>query len=231
MAKILIVEDDKDTSGMLDDWLSLEHHVVECVYTGTDALDRLSFYFYDIVILDWTLPEMSGLEVLKAYRVKGGETPILMLTGRNTVVEKETGLDSGADDYLTKPFNAKELSARIRALLRRSSTQKRGSTVSINGLEIDPVAHTFKKDGELIELHPKEFALLEFFMRHPDQVFSTEALLDRVWSSDSESSPDTVRVTLQRLRKKIDEPDKPSVIETKHRVGYRLNTAGPSNES
>ncbi|MBZ0184944.1 MAG: response regulator transcription factor [Candidatus Obscuribacterales bacterium] len=221
MAKILIVEDDVDMVGMLEDWLLHEHHVVEAVTRGEDACDRLKFYFYDLIILDWQLPDLSGLEVLKTYRAAGGLSPILMLTGKNAISDKEAGLDSGADDYLTKPFNAKELSARIRALLRRPTALASNQLV-FEDIVLDPQAHKVFRNGEPVDLLPKEFALLEFFMRNPGQSFNTDALLDRVWKSESDTSADTVRVTLQRLRKRIDSKGEPSLIETRHRIGYKL---------
>jgi DNA-binding response OmpR family regulator len=221
MAKILIVEDDLDVASMVEDWLTHEKHVVETVSNGDDADDRLRFYHYDLVILDWELPDLPGIEVLRKYRATGGSTPILMLTGKSEIDDKEKGLDTGADDYLTKPFDGKELSARIRALLRRASG-KATNVLSAHDLVLNPVSRAVTKAGQPIELLPKEFALLEFFLRHPEEVFSVEALLDRVWKSESDSGPDTVRVTLQRLRKKIDNPDDDSVIATIHRVGYQL---------
>lgn len=222
MAKILIVEDDLDVAGMIEDWLvHQEKHVVEKVATGSDAADRLKFYHYDLIVLDWELPDLSGIEILKRYRSADGMVPILMLTGKSAIDEKELGLDSGADDYLTKPFEGKELSARIRALLRRSSGRAT-NTLKAQDVLLDPVSRAVTKAGQPIELLPKEFALLEFFLRHPDEVFSLEALLDRVWKSESDSSPDTVRTTIQRLRKKIDREGEPSLIGTIHRVGYHL---------
>lgn len=222
MAKILIVEDDLDVAGMIEDWLvHQEKHVVEKVATGNDAVDRLKFYYYDLIILDWELPDFTGIEILGNYRKSGGTVPVLMLTGKSAINEKEVGLDAGADDYLTKPFDGRELSARIRALLRRT-VGKATNILIMKDLVLDPVSHAVTKAGEPIELLPKEFALLEFLLRHPDEVFSLEALLDRVWKSESDSSPDTVRTTIQRLRKKIDRDGEPSMIGTIHRVGYHL---------
>ncbi|MCA9802049.1 MAG: response regulator transcription factor [Cyanobacteria bacterium HKST-UBA02] len=221
MAKILIVEDDIDMAGMIEDWLAHEHHVAEVVHRGDDAVDRLKFYNYDLVILDLHLPEKSGIEVLKAYRRSGGKSPVLILTGQNAIEDKANGLDAGADDYLTKPFDTRELSARIRALLRRPAELNANQLV-FEDLILDPVAYKVFRGREEINLLPKEFALLEFFMRNRGQTFDTEALLDRVWKSESDSSPDTVRVTLQRLRRRIDRQGEPSVIETRHRIGYRL---------
>ncbi len=221
MAKILIADDDFDLAGMLEDWLKREQYGVEHVSNGSDASDRLKFYNYDLVVLDWDMPKMSGLEVLQEFRARGGTTPVIMLTGKSRAVDKELGLDSGADDYLPKPFEPRELSARIRALLRRSTPSFQTSNVlNLLDLTLDLVSHTVMRDGEKLELLPKEFALLEFFMRHPNEIFSLEALLARIWIADSDSSPDAVRTCIQRLRKKIDVDGRASYINTKHRVGY-----------
>jgi DNA-binding response OmpR family regulator len=219
--KILLVEDEPDFSILIGEWLRSDHHVVEVVESGEEATDRLKFYKYDIVILDWMLPGISGLDVCKNYRSAGGTTPILLLTAKKHVDEKEQGLDAGADDYLTKPFEMKELSARIRALLRRPSVFS-GSILQVGFLCLEPTAFKVTRHGEEIPLLPKEFALLEFMMRHPNQVFSAEALLDRVWASDSEASPETIRTYIKRLRKKIDLEGQQSILSTVHGVGYKL---------
>jgi DNA-binding response OmpR family regulator len=144
-----------------------------------------------------------------------------MLTGRGSISDKEAGLDSGADDYLTKPFNMKELSARIRAMLRRSTSQP-SNVLTTGDLVVDPGKYKVLRKGVEIQLLPREFALLEFFMRHPDEVFSAEALLQRVWHSESEATSDALRTCIKRLRQKIDNSDEDSVIQTIPRVGYRL---------
>ncbi len=223
MAKILLVEDDADVAEMIEDCLKREHHLVEWANNGGDALHRLKSYVYDIVVLDINLPNMSGLEVLKEFRGRGGSTPVLMLTGKNTVTDKELGLDTGADDYLTKPFDGRELSARIRALLRRIGVIP-SNKLSVRNLVLDPVTYKVTRDQNVIELLPREFSLLEFFMRHPDQIFSVEALLDRVWTADKEASADAVRMCIQRLRKKLDRDNESSFIKTVHRVGYVLES-------
>jgi two-component system OmpR family response regulator len=146
-----------------------------------------------------------------------------MLTGRSSIQEKEEGLDCGADDYLTKPFNMKELSARIRALLRRPAPVS-SNVLKVGGLTCDPGKYRVTRDGAEITLLPREFALLEFLMRHPDEVFSGEALLSRVWSTDSEATADTVRTNIMRLRQKIDKKGNDSIIETIPRVGYRMKS-------
>jgi DNA-binding response OmpR family regulator len=225
MAKILFVEDDTSLAEMVVEWLTFERHNVEVVHNGKTGMERLKLGSFDVVILDRQLPEMTGLEILREHRSDGGTTPILMLTGMNTVTDKETGLDTGADDYLTKPFSVKELSARIRALLRRSS-KATSNVLTAKDLELDPTKHKVTKNGEEIHLLPREFQMLEFFMRHPEEVFSSDALLQRIWHSESEATPDAVRTCLKRLRKKIDGSDNEdkSIIQTVPRIGYKLRT-------
>lgn len=221
MAKVLLVEDDATLAHNVVEWLKLEHYVVEWVADGTEALDRLKFYKFDLIILDWMIPGVTGVEVCKQFRTHGGTTPILMLTGKNNIAEKELGLDSGSDDYLTKPFNLKELSARLRALLRRQPALS-GNKLNCGSLELDLQDHNVMKNGKQVHLVPKEYSLLEFFMRHPNQVFSSEALLDRVWNSSSDVSPESIRTYVARLRSKIDDENAESMIENVHGVGYKL---------
>lgn len=221
MAKVLLVEDDRNLAGTVREWLEFEHYLVEWVETGTDALDMMKSYKYDVIIMDLTLPKMDGIEVCKNFRQQGGETPILILTGRGTVPDKELGFDAGADDYLTKPFHLKELSARLRALLRRPKDFA-GEVLSAGNISLDIGAHTVTKEGKDIHLPRMEFALLEFLMRHKGQVFSAEALLDRVWTADSDKSPETIRTSVKKLRSKIDTKGEPSLIRNVHGVGYKL---------
>jgi two-component system response regulator QseB len=221
MAKIIVVEDNKDVAEQLRMLLTFEHHTVETAHDGKEASSALRVYDYDVIILDWDLPGMSGIDVLKEYRSHGGSAPILMLTGKDGTDDKERGLDSGADDYLTKPFQMKELAARVRALLRRPAAVKQ-NVLTAGPLELDPTKYRATRHGELVALVPKEFALLEFLMRNPNQVFNGEALLNRVWPSDSESTMEALRTTMKRLRKKID-PDN-EIIKTVHGVGYVLES-------
>jgi DNA-binding response OmpR family regulator len=221
MAKILVVEDDLGLSRMVRDWLTFEHHLVETADNGREGLDKLNFYEYDAIILDWELPELSGIELCRQYRSRGGTAPVLMLTGKGTISDKESGFDAGADDYLTKPFHMKELSMRLRALLRRA-TAFTGDVLRVKDIELEPSNHRATRNGADLNLLPKEFALLEFLMRHPNQVFSAEALLSRVWASETDTTVDAVSTCIKRLRKKIDSEDQPSLIRTVHGVGYKL---------
>jgi DNA-binding response OmpR family regulator len=228
VAKILLVEDDLGLTRIVRDWLTAEKHHVESVSDGKEGLDHLRFYEFDLVILDVQLPGMSGIEILKAYRAAGAETPVLMLTGKDTISDLELGLGSGADDYLTKPFQMRELSARIRALMRRRG-KFLGDILKACNIELHPATFEVTKSGAAVSLLPKEFALLEFFMRHPNEIFSAEALLNRVWPTDSESTVDALTTCIKRLRKKLDEDDQPSIIKTIHGRGYKLDvTSSPS---
>lgn len=229
MAKILVVDDDRDLSVMIKTWLGSESHTVEVVHDGNEGMDRLRVSDYDVIVLDWNLPGMSGVEILKNFRNEQGKTPVILLTGNRAIEEKETGLDTGADDYLTKPFNIKELSARIRALLRRSPPLTT-NILEVGDLVLDPGKHRLTKKGAEIMLLPREFALLEFLMRHPGDVFSAESLLQRVWHSESEATVEAIRTCIKRLRQKIDQDDEQSCIETFARIGYRLRSDNKSDK-
>lgn len=220
MAKILIVEDDLSMAETLENLLSADRHDVEVAYDGEAALEKLQFYKFDLVVLDRGLPKVTGLEVCRQFRHNGGMTPILFLTALDSVTDKESGLDCGADDYLAKPFHRKELMARVRALLRRPH-QVQTNILQARDIEIDCNACTVTRGGELIHLTPKEFALLTFFLRHPNVVFSAQAILDRVWTSESDATSDTLRSYITRLRSKIDSQEQ-SLIKTVHKQGYML---------
>ncbi len=221
MAKILLVEDDSQFGKITRDWLAAENHSVEWVSDGKEGQDRLRLYEYDLVVLDLGLPTVPGMDILIEYRGRGGLTPILILTGKNSIDEKETGLDAGADDYLTKPFHGKELNARLRALLRRPATYVE-NILSFADLTLDRPNYRFNRGAQEIELLPKEFDLIEFLMRNPNRVFSQEALLNRVWPTESDSTASALTTCVKRLRKKIDLPGMSSYLRTVHGVGYRL---------
>ncbi|HEY9711994.1 MAG TPA: response regulator transcription factor [Chroococcales cyanobacterium] len=223
MAKILLVEDEHDLAVLIRDWLEGEVHLVEIVENGLEALTRLANEFYDLMILDLLLPGLDGMEVCKRYRAAHGSMPILMLTAKSSVDEREAGLDAGADDYLTKPFHLKELAARIRVLLRRNVVDH-NKDLKVKGIVLDTMQCKVTVNGREVHLLPKEYRLLEFLMRHPNQVFSAESLLNHVWESDTTAALDTVRGHIMRLRSKIDVTGETSVISTHRRLGYKLNT-------
>jgi DNA-binding response OmpR family regulator len=221
MAKILFLEDETALADIVLDVLKAQDYMVDHVGLANEARVRLKIYQYDLVILDVNLPDGNGVEVCRDFRAGGGLTPVLMLTGRNKIQEKALGLDAGADDYLIKPFHVDELAARVRALLRRPAGFV-GNTLKFDDLELSTSTHRVTKAGKEITLLPREFALLEFLMKHSGQVFSADALIERLWPTDSEASPDAIRIYITRLRNKIDAPGKPSLISTMRGVGYRL---------
>ncbi len=221
MAKILVVEDEKDLAKLIAEWLNREHHLVEIVTDGSAALLELKNNTYDVIVLDWMLPELSGIEICKRYRALGGNAAIIMLTAKQGLDEKEIGFESGVDDYLTKPFQLKELAMRVKALLRRTVSEHH-HTYKINDIEVDIENHRVIKDNQEIHLLPQEFRLLEFFLRHPQRIFSSDELIRSVWETEAIAHLDTVRGHITRLRKKLDSPGKNSIITTVHGVGYKL---------
>lgn len=225
MAKILLVDDDEDLSFTVCDFLTRDGHVVDGFATGGDGTEALKQTDYDIIILDLGLPDMTGFDVLRTYRTAGGQAPVIILTGQAELDSKLTGLDLGADDYLTKPFHVLELAARIRSVLRRPR-QTVATVFQLGALSLDTGQHLVTKNGVEIKLRPKDFALLEFFMRHPNQVFSTESLLARVWTYEDSPTADGLRTAINRIRRAIDGPDDldNSYIENISRVGYRMRS-------
>lgn len=220
MAKILLVEDDEAIGLNLQLYLEHMHHTVEFVTQGEEASDRLKLYKYDLVILDWNLPKKSGVNVCREFRAAGGQTPVLMLTSMTTTESKVTGLDGGADDYMTKPFDLKELGSRVAALLRRVPMYT-PSRLQVGQITIDVVEHTVLIDNEKIHLLPKEFALLELFLKNPGQLLSNEILLNKVWTSESDTTASVVRTHVHNLRKRLQSVANPT-IATVHGLGYRL---------
>lgn len=221
--KILLVEDEPHIAQNIKKGLEIKSYVVDVVYEGQKGLDFALAEDYDVIILDWMLPGMSGQKIAKELRKEGSSTPILMLTAKTTIDSRVQGLDSGADDYLGKPFAFKELLARIRALSRRG--QKPVQTdLSVGDLTLDPTSYQVKRADQEIHLSKQEFALLEFLMRHPGRVFSKEELLEKVWSFDSDILPNTVQVYIGYLRNKIDKPfpKLPALIQTVRGFGYKI---------
>lgn len=206
---------------VLVDSLRAQRYEVEWADSAEEGWSRLRHYTYDLIVMDWNMPGMTGVELCKQFRQSGGNTPVILLTARAHVIDKERGLDCGADDYLTKPFEPRELHARIRALLRRPGTFA-GDTIQIDDIVLDTTSQSVTRAGVPVKLIPREFALLHFLMKHPNQVFSIEALQERVWSNDSDASPSAVRKCIERLRKKLDRDGEAPLIETLYGVGYML---------
>lgn len=221
MTKLLLVEDQKDFADAVRDWLVAQNYLVDIANDGSEALQYLRSGEYDLLILDLNLPGVSGIDVARTFRRQGGKAPIIMLTGNKTIDDKELGFDAGADDYLTKPFNMRELSMRVKAQLRRTSAVDDGC-LEIGELKIFPDEHRVLKGGNEVTFLPKEFALLLFFAKNPGKVFSAEALIQRVWPSDAEASPDTIRSYITRLRNKLGVNGDKQMIVTVHGVGYKF---------
>ncbi len=222
MAKILCVEDDPALQESIKNSLSFQHHNVFTCSDGAEALEKLLVEQFDLVVLDWQLPSKTGPEICREYRSKGGNAIVLMLTGKASVSDKESGFDAGADDYLTKPFNIRELLARVRALLRRPAQLLESNKLQAGDLIVEPEHYRVTRQGKEIKLTPREFALLEFLIRNPGKSFSSEALLSRVWGTETETGPDAVRLVIKRLRDKVDSEEGPSIIQYVAGVGYRL---------
>jgi len=220
MPKILLVEDDLELAAQVSSWLILEKYTVETASDGQDGLSRLKTYDYDLAILDVDLPKLSGFEICRQYRSSGGHLPVLMLTGRDTIEDKQEGLDIGADDYLTKPFHLKELSARLRALMRRPQAYS-GELLTAGDLIMDTRSRSVTLGGQKLQLLPREFSLLEVFMRHPQEVISPEGLLNRAWPNTSEASVSTIYTYIKTLRKKISRDSER--IQSVYGLGYRFS--------
>ncbi len=223
MPKILFVEDNEELADLVIAVLEHEKFTVEYASNGIDGLEIALCSSFSIILLDIELPGKNGMEICRELRKHDSTTPILMLTGRGSIDDKTTGLDLGADDYLVKPFSNQELLARIRALLRRAVSSC-SNMFECAGLQLDLAKRCILKESLELDLNRREFALLEFFIRHPNEVFSIDSLLNNVWESDSDQSDDAVRMCIARLRKKIDAPNaENSLLRTIHRVGYALD--------
>jgi two-component system phosphate regulon response regulator PhoB len=225
---VLIVEDETSISTLLDYNLKHEGFETALAEDGDTALLMAAERVPDLILLDWMLPKLSGVEVCRRLRRKKetANIPIIMLSARSEEDDRVTGLDIGADDYLTKPFSMPELLARIRALLRRTQTNALSDSLVVGALQIDTKAHRVSRAGKDIHLGPTEFRLLEHFMRRPTQVFSREQLLDAVWGHDIYVEARTVDVHIGRLRKALKMPDRTDPIRTVRSAGYALQPEG-----
>jgi DNA-binding response OmpR family regulator len=219
--RILVVEDNHRLNSSLASSLAHEGYSIDSAYDGQEGQDLAEMTSYDLIILDIMLPKKDGLEVCRDLRLRRIHTPILLLTARDTVDDRVQGLDCGADDYLVKPFAVRELLARLRALLRRQQPSKQGR-LEMGNLVIDPVTHTVERGGQPIDLTPKEFALLEYLMYHPNQVVTREMIEQHIWNYDFECGSNVIDVYVRRLRRKIDDPFRVKLLITVRGVGYRL---------
>lgn len=219
--RILVVEDERQLCDDIAEDLELERYTVERCYDGLTAWEHILVEPYDLVILDLNLPGMDGLDILRAIRQEKPELRVLILSARSTLSERVAGLDLGADDYLTKPFELEELEARVRALLRRDFAP-RSAAVSAGALTLDAQRREITADGAALPLTRKEFELLEYLMLHPEQTVSQEELLDHIWESDSNPFSHSVRMHISSLRKKLRQALGYDPIVTKIGQGYRL---------
>lgn len=218
--RLLIVEDEVRLAAALEQLCLENQYAVDVAHDGETGLDLALTNSYDAIILDIMLPKLSGLEILKYIRQEHMDVPVLLLTARDTVEDRVTGLDTGADDYLVKPFANKELLARIRALTRRTGNLAGTETMHAGPFSLDLTQRQVRRNDELLALTTKEFQLLELFMRNPGKVLSKEVILDRVWGPDADVIGNAVENYVHFLRKKVDIPGQPSFIETVRGVGY-----------
>lgn len=219
--RILVVEDEQKVAAFIKRGLEEEGAAVDVAADGEDGLFQAAASNYDLIILDISLPRLDGLEVCRRLRSKRVSTPILLLTARDSIEMKVSGLDSGADDYLTKPFAFAELLARLRALTRRNRAEV-NMRLEVGDLKLDPLTRRVTRSGRLIQLTSKEFALLECFMRHPDQVLSRTILAEKVWDETFDAFTNVIDVYVNYLRNKIDRDFSPKLIHTVRGAGYVL---------
>ncbi len=220
--KILVIEDEIKLANAIKRALELQRFTVATAFDGETGLDLAIAEHFDLIILDLMLPKISGLEICREIRKEKIHTPILMLTAKGQITDKIIGLDTGADDYMVKPFSFEELFARIRALVRRSS-KIASPTLQAGDLIVDTVSFKVKRADKLIELSAKEFAILEHLLRHKGKVVTKQQIVDHVWNYDSDVLPNTVEVHIKHLRDKIDARSKNPIIKTIRGFGYEID--------
>ena len=223
---VLIVEDEAALATMLRYNLEKQGFRVDEAIDGQEALTRIAENQPDLVLLDWMLPQMSGIEVCRQIRRRAitRDLPVIMVSARTEDQDAVRGLNTGADDYITKPFNMEALLARMRALLRRSNAVPAKGQLTFHDITLDLAAHRVQRNGRPVHLRPTEYRLLEFFMQHPSRVFSREELLDAVWGKDIHVEPRTVDVHIRRLRKSINAEGELDIVRTVRAAGYALDT-------
>jgi DNA-binding response OmpR family regulator len=219
--RILVVEDERRIAAFIKQGLEEESYVVDVAYDGIEALDWAAAVDYQLVLLDVLLPRKDGIEVCRELRAQGSGVPILMLTARDAVEDRVHGLDSGADDYLVKPFAFQELLARVRALLRRRGEAKT-ARLQVGDLILDTLSRQASRGGRIAELSAREYALLEFLMRHPGQVLGRTQIMDHVWGYDFVAASNVVDVYIGYLRRKIDDGFGDKLIHTVRGAGYKI---------
>ncbi|MBZ5669000.1 MAG: response regulator transcription factor [Acidobacteriia bacterium] len=219
--RVLIAEDDKPVASFVQKGLEAEQYAVDVAQDGDEAQFMVNQFDYDLAVLDLSLPRVDGLDVLKHIRESKPALPVLILTGRNRVEDRVKGLDLGADDYLTKPFSFSELSARVRALLRRAA-QPAEVVLRVGDLELNRVERTVKRAGQAIELTPKEFALLEYLMRNAGRCVTRAMIIEHVWNLTFDTMTNVVDVYINYLRKKVESGHEHKLIRTVRGVGYHI---------
>jgi len=221
--RILVVEDEHRIANSIKKGLELESHAVDVAYTGTDGYDLATTEDYDLLVLDLMLPEMDGISITRELRKNKNQVPIIMLTAKSQVEDKIKGLDSGADDYLSKPFSFEELLARIRALARRPKAAI-STLLKVSDLSLDQNLFEVKRGDKQINLSSKEFSLLEYLMRNSGKILSKDQIITHVWNYDADILPNTVEVYIRNLRNKIDLPfhNKKPLIKTVRGFGYKI---------
>ncbi|HSB78330.1 MAG TPA: response regulator transcription factor [Candidatus Methylomirabilis sp.] len=220
--RILLVEDDRKAARVLKKGLEEEGFVVDPAFSGDEGEYLASINDYDLIVLDWLLPGKEGIQVCRELRARDLSTPILMLTAKDALEDRITGLNAGTDDYLTKPFAFAELLARIRALLRRATTT-RAALLQVDNLALDPVSHRVTRGGVVVNLTTKEYSILEFLMRHAGKVVTRTQLGEHVWEAEHDTLTNLVDVHVSHLRKKIDREASVPLIHTVRGRGYRLS--------
>jgi heavy metal response regulator len=224
--RVLLVEDEPRIADFISRGLSEEGYAVDVASDGEDALHWPELVDFDVIVLDVMLPVRDGIDVCRTLRQRGARTPILMLTAKDAVEDRVRGLDSGADDYLVKPFAFAELLARVRALLRREQAVQ-GSLLHVGELELDTATRTASRAGEAIELTTKEYAILEYLMRHPNQVLTRTMIAEHVWNYDFDAESNVIDVHVRNLRRKIDDSFKTKLLQTVRGAGYRIVNPRP----
>lgn len=220
--RVLIVEDEPSIANFVNQGLTEAGYAVDLAWDGREGLDYALAADYDAYVLDILLPKMNGLELLRELRRRGDKTPTLMLTARDTIDNRVEGLDAGADDYLVKPFAFPELLARVRALLRRPPLQT-GTALQVGDLEMDTAKRIVRRNGRPIEFSPREYAVLEYLMRHPNQVLTRTQIGEHVWNFDFYNESNVVDVYIGYLRRKIGKGSDQPLIRTIRGVGYRIS--------
>ncbi len=224
MPKVLLADNETQLRMLVCDWLEHHHYRVDVVTSGDEAKEFLLRMEYDVLLFAWEVPGITGSDLCRWFRAGGGMAPILILSDKDDIDDKEAAFYSGADDFLTLPFALRELTARMNALMRRGYVTP-SRLIKVGPLSLDPDAHTSAVDGKELSLTATEFAVLSFLARNPDVVYSAHALKDRVWNSKSEVSADIVRVYIKRLREKLQAVGYPDLVRNVYGVGYKLVAA------